>query len=225
VESLLQEQIAYYRARAGEYDDFWFRRGQHALPDDLKAMWDADAAETEAWLRSMSPGGEVLEIACGTGLFTRHLLDGASSVTVVDSSTEMLKAHRHRLPDPRISRQVVDVFTWTPPRSTYDVAVFTYWLSHVPTEEFAAFWGRVATALKPGGLALFVDSAPYPDTLAERESVAEPRRLDDGRTFSVVKRYWRPRELTSALDRLGWEAEVTTTTHEMILCGRAHLRR
>lgn len=48
---MLAEQIAYYRARAGEYDDWWYRRGRYALPPDLERDvargWTASARWTE----------------------------------------------------------------------------------------------------------------------------------------------------------------------------------
>ncbi len=69
---LLAEQARYYRERAGEYDDWWFRRGRYDRGADANARWFADAAEVEDALERFQPSGQVLELACGTGLWTRR---------------------------------------------------------------------------------------------------------------------------------------------------------
>ena len=94
---MLAEQIAYYRARAGEYDDWWYRRGRYALPPDLERDWFADVAEAEAALREFAPTGRVLELACGTGLWTRQLAARATHVTAVDASPEVIALNKARL--------------------------------------------------------------------------------------------------------------------------------
>jgi demethylmenaquinone methyltransferase/2-methoxy-6-polyprenyl-1,4-benzoquinol methylase len=83
----------------------------------------------------------------------------------------------------------------------------------VPDDRLASFWSRVATALRPGGRVFLVDSY-HPDPVADR---TQRRVLDDGREFTVVKRFWQPAELTAAARRLGWLLDVTTTTHGGIL--------
>ena len=40
--SILEQQIDYYRARAGEYDEWWFRRGRYDRGADLNSRWHAD---------------------------------------------------------------------------------------------------------------------------------------------------------------------------------------
>ena len=42
VDRLLAEQRRYYRERAPEYDDWWFRRGAYALDTETAARWFAD---------------------------------------------------------------------------------------------------------------------------------------------------------------------------------------
>ena len=37
------------------------------------------------------------------------------------------------------------------------------------------------------------------------------RRLDDGREFQIIKRFYDPDQLTGALRELGWDAQVDTT--------------
>jgi hypothetical protein len=37
------------------------------------------------------------------------------------------------------------------------------------------------------------------------------RRLRDGSTYNVVKRYWEPQQLAGELETLGWNARVGET--------------
>jgi demethylmenaquinone methyltransferase/2-methoxy-6-polyprenyl-1,4-benzoquinol methylase len=125
----------------------------------------------------------------------------------------MIALNRARVGSPAVTYVQADVFAWTPPRATFDVCFFGYWLSHVPADRFASFWSAVAAALRPGGRVFLVDSyhpGPLPGDTQERE-------LNDGRRFTVVKRFWQPAELTAEAAALGWHLDATVTTHGGIL--------
>ncbi|HVR92714.1 MAG TPA: class I SAM-dependent methyltransferase, partial [Casimicrobiaceae bacterium] len=81
---ILGDQIAYYRARAGEYDEWWFRTGRYDRGPELNAHWHTEAAAVEStleqWLGARRPAS-MLELACGTGLFTRRLAPQVAQLT------------------------------------------------------------------------------------------------------------------------------------------------
>ncbi|MDQ3148209.1 MAG: hypothetical protein M3R01_15000, partial [Actinomycetota bacterium] len=79
--ALLAEQRAYYRARAPEYDQWWLRSGRYALPGEERDRWRAEIALLEQAFDEFAPRGEVLELACGTGLWTSRLVRFADRVT------------------------------------------------------------------------------------------------------------------------------------------------
>lgn len=218
MDPILREQIDYYRARADQYDDWWLRRGEYELPPDLQARWFDDVAEVEQALHHFAPAGRVLELACGTGLWTRHLVTHADQVTAIDASPEVIEINKARTRDPRVEYVVDDVFTWRAVPAAYDSVVFGYWLSHVPDSRLAAFWSGVESALKAGGRVFLVDSAAYPPSGPPAPGGRpEQRRLHDGRTFHIAKRYWRPAELEEFLAGLGWQCEARLTGNDMIL--------
>ena len=41
---LLQEQVAYYRARAAEYDEWWYRTGRYDRGPEHRAAWQREIA-------------------------------------------------------------------------------------------------------------------------------------------------------------------------------------
>src|SRR5689334_14497693 len=86
-DSLLAEQIAYYRAIAPEYED-------HVIPG-------AGEDELIAALVAFHPTGDVLELACGPGVWTERLLHHATSVTAVDAASEMLARAKARVGENR----------------------------------------------------------------------------------------------------------------------------
>ncbi len=212
----LAEQIAYYQQRAGEYDEFWLRQGNYALAPADEERWFADVAQVEQVVDDFAPVGDVLEYAAGTGIWTRQLARWARHVTAVDSSPETLEINQSRLPAAAsVEFVTADIFAWNPPPAAFDLVFFGYWLSHVPAERLAWFWGQVGSALRPGGRVFFVDSFGE----ARLDGDVQQRRLNDGRGFQVVKRIWQPAELVDFGASLGWRLKVRVTENRNILFG------
>ncbi|MGH2874196.1 MAG: class I SAM-dependent methyltransferase, partial [Solirubrobacteraceae bacterium] len=158
-DAVLHQQLDYYRQRAAEYDRWWLRQGRFDRGPDANARWFDECARLEQVLEQFNPRGQVLELAGGTGLWTRHLAPRADELTVVDAAPEVLEINRARVGDESVRYVQADLFTWEPEPAAYDACVFAFWLSHVPAARFAAFWAKVAHALAPGGRALVIDSA------------------------------------------------------------------
>ena len=154
---VLQEQIAYYRARAGEYDEWFYRRGRYDYGTKANAEWFAEAAEVMKALAAIGPVGETLELACGTGIWTRELLKISQEVTAIDAAPEMLAQHRQNIPNPHVIRQQANIFNWVPSQE-YDLVFFSFWLSHVPPGRCDAFLAKAVRAVRPGGHLFIVDS-------------------------------------------------------------------
>lgn len=196
-DALLAEQISYYRAGAAEYDRPYTER--------------AELRRLPAVIDDLPIGGDVLELACGTGRWTPLLAARARSVTAVDVAPEVLALARARTPFPHVRFVQADVFAWQPPRR-YDTVFFAFWLSHVPPARLPAFWSSVASMLTPGGRAVFIDDGPA--AAAGEEGVTEgpvptvPRRLDDGSRYRVVKVFHDADALAGDLTALGWTVRV-----------------
>jgi demethylmenaquinone methyltransferase/2-methoxy-6-polyprenyl-1,4-benzoquinol methylase len=215
LESLLSEQRRYYSARAPEYDDWWLRREGYTLDADAREGWFADVAELEEELRRFGPAGEVLELAAGTGIWTRRLAEHADRVTAVDASPEVLERNREKVgPGAAVDHVVADVFAWEPPRA-FDVCFFSFWLSHVPHDRLAGFWDLVGRALRPGGRVFLIDNARTGDPrhTVSREGEVMRRRLSDGREFEIVKRFWAPAGLEAEAAAHGWRLHAGETAN------------
>jgi len=221
---ILQDQIDYYRARAAEYDEWWLRCGRYDRGAALNARWHAETAAVDAaliaWLGERRPSS-VLELACGTGLFTRHLAPRAGHVTALDASSEVLAINRARVGGDNVEYVEADLFTWRPQRR-YDLVFFSFWLSHVPPDRFEAFWAMLGEAIDTRGAAYLIDSA-FDRTSTAKDHVLPSgndgvvtRKLNDGREFRIVKIFYEPEPLTGRLKKLGWSAKLERTANYFI---------
>ena len=218
---LLAEQIAYYRSRAGEYDEWFLRQGRYDHGPELNARWFAEVEQVARALADFAPAGDVLELASGTGLWTQRLAATARTLTAVDSSPETHALNQQRLAVSGVALDsahflVADLFTWQPDRQ-YDTIFFSFWLSHVPPERLEAFWATVRAALASGGRVFFVD-ALYDETSTAKDHQLEgpdahavTRRLNDGREYRIVKVFYRPGELAQRLTAQGWQVKIEET--------------
>ncbi len=196
----LAEQLAYYRAVADEYE-------HHAI--DVPGQDELLAA-----IESFRPAGDVLELACGSGIWTERLLASASSITAVDGAPEMLARARARIGEGAPVRFIqADLFSWRPDRR-YDAVVFGFWISHVPAERFEPFWSLVAEALAPDGQVFFFDDnhRPERELIEGGDSSVVQRRLLDGTSFKVIKVPYDPVELERRLQHLQWDIVVSGTS-------------
>ncbi len=221
---LLDEQIRYYRARAAEYDDWWLRVGRYDRGAALNAEFLTDAAIVEGTLcrtlDALRPR-RALELACGTGLFTRHLAPRVDHLTAVDASAEVLAQNRARMAGTTVDFVLADLFAWEPP-GRYDLVFMSFWLSHVPSARFDAFWTMVAAALESDGCAYVIDSAYDPTSTAadhpvpSRDGGVVMRKLDDGSSFRIVKLFYAPDTLAAALAPLGWRGSFARTARYFV---------
>ncbi len=198
---LLDEQIAYYRARASEYDSTSTPEG------------DPFAAHAEAIRERLGGlvGGRVLELAAGTGQWTGLLADHADELLVTDASPEMLELNRAKVGErPNVRFHLADAMALQAVR-TYDVVFFGFFLSHVPPGRFVAFWGSLEPLLAPGGRVVFVDEGRHSlwrEDWIEEEAGIVRRSLNDGTAHRAVKVLWAATDLESRLRSLSWSASV-----------------
>lgn len=221
-DALVEGQIAYYRARAREYDEWFLRQGRYDRGAESNARWHAEVAEVAGALDSFlreRPIASLLEIAAGTGLWTRRLVPAVQRLTALDAAPETLAINRERLGAlaERVTYIIADIFSWAP-EERFDAIFFGFWLSHVPPERFDGFWASVRDWLAPGGQVFLVDSRYESSSTARdhqlegAEATTVERSLNDGQRFRIVKVFHRPERLRGELARLGWEFTPRATS-------------
>lgn len=212
----LNEMMDYYRARANEYDEWFYRRGRYDLGPEANARWFAEVDEVFTALDALKIEGDVLELAPGTGIWTERFLRTANSITAVDASPEMIAINHARVASDRVSYLQADLFTWHPTHR-YDAVCFCFWISHVPVERLDNFLRRVVMALQPGGKIFFVDDrrettgTAVDHQLPEKHIQVMTRRLNDGREFDIVKNFYKPGSLAAHFASFGFDIAVRET--------------
>ncbi len=193
---VLDEQLAFYRARAPEYDD---------SPETREQL-----APVRQTLRALGPFDHIVELACGPGLWTRDLVHIGRAVDAIDASPEMIEINRRRVTSDRVTYRQADLFEWEPDRE-YDLLFAAFWLSHVPPDLMDDFLGKIRRAVRPGGTVFIVDQCN--DIIDEPqggfEGMLQQRRVGDGRLFTIVKVYYHPVLLANVFTRYGLEATPT----------------
>ena len=222
----IQEQLEYYRARAREYDQWWLREGRYDRGSDANARWFAESEQVRSALAEFSPTGRILELACGTGIWSKELFPTASELTLVDGSHEMLELAQHRLQSASTRYIKADLFDWSFDEE-FDVVFFSFWLSHIPPTRFESFWALVASLLAPRGRIFFVDSLHEQTSTATDhrlpsvEATTLRRRLNGGREFQIYKIYYDVHGLEDRLSELAWDVKVAATG-SYFLYGQGH---
>jgi demethylmenaquinone methyltransferase/2-methoxy-6-polyprenyl-1,4-benzoquinol methylase len=206
VDNVLKEQLAYYRARAREYDESLQGIGSTSNPalDEANQEW----LHIVNALHALSPVDEALELACGTGIWTQELMTISHSITAIDGSPEMIEINRAKHSNGTVEYQYIDLFKWEPEKQ-YDLVFFAFWLSHVPPTHLSTFLNKVARATKPGGRVFIVDEPKSEGNIsgANVEGLYQQRTLHDGTSFRIVKVYYDPREIELELVKQGFKTE------------------
>ena len=218
------EMLAYYEARAPEYDDWYLRRGRYERGPVHDAAWNAELDAAGRWLDALPIRGEIVELAAGTGWWS-PLLASKGELSLYDAAPATLERARERLVAHHLRAHLHVRDAWAEPDRAVD-AVFTgFWLSHVPRARLEVFLALVRRWLKPGGTFAFINSLRDPQSSAIDHPApvadASVRRLADGREFTIVKVYYSPDELAGALRTAGFVEPEVTTTGRFFLTGVA----
>jgi SAM-dependent methyltransferase len=220
--------IAYYQARAGEYDDWYLRRGRYEHGPIHDTAWNAELDAAGRWLDGLPIAGRIVELAAGTGWWS-PLLASKGELWMYDAAEAPLARARERLVAHGLRAHLHLRDAWAEPEEPPADALFAgFWLSHVERDRTAAFLELAGRWLAPGGRLALIDSLPDPRSGAvDHEPPAgdrSVRRLADGREFTIPKVYRTDSEIAAALGAAGFvDVDVTMTGRFFVLAtGRRH---
>ena len=123
------EILAYYAARANEYEKVYAKPERQRDLRDLHKIVPAYLA-----------GRRVLEVACGTGYWTRLIAARAAAVTAVDLSPDMLAVAKTHQPASTPATFVIgDALALDQVSGTFDAAFVGFWWSHIEHKDLHRF--------------------------------------------------------------------------------------
>ena len=221
---LATTMVAYYEARAAEYDDWYLRRGRYARGPIHDAAWNAELDAAGRWLDALPIDGEIVELAAGTGWWS-PLLASKGELWLYDATEAPLERARERLVAHGLLAHIHLRDAWAEPDRAVDALVLGFWLSHVERDRTGEFLALAKRWLKPGGTLAIIDSLPDPQSgAADNPPVAGDRavrRLDDGREFEIVKVHRDETELSAELRAAGFADPTVETTGRFFLLAHA----
>jgi ubiquinone/menaquinone biosynthesis C-methylase UbiE len=219
-----EELRAYYAARAGEYDDWYLRKGRYSRGVIADTAWAADMDAAGLWLDAQPLKGEIVELAAGTGWWS-PLLASKGTLWMYDINEQPLERARDRLLAHGLAAHIHLRDAWAEPDRQVDALFCGFWLSHVPRARIGDFLALCRRWLKPGGRFAFIDSNRDPESSAvdhpQPANDLSVRKLDDGSTYTIVKVYWKPDELEQALIQTGFREPKVRITSRFFILGEA----
>ena len=190
------ELIDYYRRRAGEYEEIY------AWPD---RQADLDVLRKE--IPARLAGGEVLEIACGTGYWTERISAAARRVVATDVAPEPMAIARAKAYACPVAFRIADAYALPDSLGTFDAAFAGFWWSHVPLSRRETFLRSLHRRLSPGARVVMFDNryvAGAMHAIAETDAEGntyQRRRLADGSESRVLKNFPSEGELAECFSR------------------------
>jgi len=220
-DDIIQQQITYYSARAEEYDEWFYRTGRYDRGEEINQRWFNEAIVVRTALYQIGAVENILELACGTGIWTQELLNIGKQITALDASQEVIEINRRKLGATNIEYRQVDLFSWQPD-AEYDLVFFSFWLSHVPPTLVDSFLAKVYKSVRVGGQVFIIDSRFEPTSTAKNHILENDgdiyitRKLNNEQEFKIVKIFYQPEELRDKLTQVGFHAEVKVTDNYFI---------
>ena len=210
MESDLRDSMhRYYDARASEYEE------AYVLGTGTASMADPDVFRREvsvlAGIVERFGRGRFVDLACGTGYWLPFYAPHCSAITLVDQAPRMLDECRKKIAAldaaERIEIVQGDVLEHPLGQREYDSVLVGFLLSHLTDPQEQLLFDRLRTMLDDEGRFLILDSAWSLERArfnAKRER--QQRRLNDGTTFDIYKRY------IDGQDIVEWQTKYGVTT-------------
>ena len=169
-----------------------------------------DAADDLARRVAALAPSDVLELAAGTGIASRRLLDALppdATLVASDLNPPMLEVARRKFrPHERVTFREADAMALPFPAASFDLVVCQFGVMFFP-DKLASF-REVARVLRPGGRYLFSTWAPTsanPFAAINNDLLAEMFPDDTPGFYRVPFSYGDPDVVRSDLAAAGWE--------------------
>ncbi len=175
----------YYADRANEYD-LTYQRPERQ--DDLKTI--------SFLLKNLLDGHHVLEVACGTGYWTKIIASVAKSITGTDINNEVLQIAKNKLIN---SKKVTfiqdDSYSLKKIQGNFTAGFAFSWWSHILISKLKDFLNIFHSRLQPGALVIFIDNSHTEgiripiSRIDNNGNTYQIRKLQDGREYEILKNF------------------------------------
>ena len=133
----MKERKTFWDKNAGRYDRFM--RKDRAAYEEMYAL-----------IRPVVKAKTVLELATGTGLIAKHIVNAAAHIEATDASAEMIAEAKRDNPSAKLHFSVQDMFRLPYAEESFDVVIVSNALHIVPQPEKAL--AEIHRVLKDDGV-------------------------------------------------------------------------
>lgn len=168
---MITEQSAQFYAKIASNHDRIYDRPERQ--DDL--------AEMREHVAEALRGHTVLELACGTGYWTRQIAEVADKVVATDINPEMIAMARLRkMPADKVELRVADAYDLPDDLGQFTAVFVGFWWSHVKREEYVKFLAKLKAKVGKDVLIVLLD-----ETYVEGSSATVARTDMEGNTYHI----------------------------------------
>ena len=183
---LIEAMQNYYDQRAAEYDSSM----SYDDPEQIKKLLPVITR-----IKHLVHGQNVLELACGPGFWTGHIIETAKFAIATDYNQSTLdQALKKDLSTAKVSFKQADAYQLESIKGEFDLLIAVDWLAHVPFSKMRNFLGGISKRLGKGKRVIFLDQLPKPHSLTgyydQQGNHIQRRTLDNGESFTVIKHYF-----------------------------------
>ena len=201
--------ITYYARRAQEYDQIY-----------EKPERQAELAKLGEWVQEQVAGKRVLEVACGTGYWTRLMARTAASVLATDINAEMIEVAQQKLgEEEKVGFRVANLYELEPEVGAFEAVFGGFIWSHIPHQNLADFLVSLHTQVGKGGRLLFIDNtfvagSSTPISHTDRDgNTYQVRQLADGSKYQILKNFPNKKQIRSLLNNVATDLQYTRLDH------------
>jgi len=194
----------YYSHRANEYEAIYNR-------DDPIRQEEQSRIHHE--LELIFKDKSVLEIACGTGYWTKTISKAADKVLAIDYSQEVIEVAKSK----NINAEFIvdDAFSLSKVEGIFDGGCANFWFSHIPKNKIKIFLETFHGKLEKGSSVFMADNIFIDGVGGELiyksgdENTYKLRALEDGSRYEILKNYYTKKELEYLFKLYSTNLEIT----------------
>lgn len=183
---MITEQSAQYYAKSASNHDRIYDRPERQ--EDLEEMREHVA--------DVLRGHTVLELACGTGYWTRLIAEVADKVVATDINPEMIAmAQLRAMPSDKVTLRVADAYDLPADIGDFTAVFIGFWWSHVKREEQEKFLAQLRAKVGEDMFIVLLDDAYVEgssETVARTDmegNTYQIRTAPDGDRYEIPKTY------------------------------------
>jgi len=197
------EQIRYYKRRAKEYELVYQK------PERQK-----DLVLIKKYLGKQFINKSIVEIACGTGYWTKILSQPAKSIIASDINKEVLEiAKKKNYPKANVSFEIKDINNLKKPTANFEGLFGGFIWSHIFIEQLSDFLTKVSNQVGKKADIIFLDnkfvegSSTSINRMDEFGNSYQKRKLTSGEEFEVIKNFPIRNEIENLSGTIGLDFE------------------